>query len=317
MGWRLSKRLAPVIPAAAAAVRPFERAGVRLTYELQDRLTGNPPTRRLFAAAPPALDDLQRSLVEQLGADGIAVVPLGRLIPDAAVWQELMRDVAPFVAAAAARPAPGASGELERSKKNYLVRRYERGSELSLANPWLALGASPRLLDVVNSYLRMYAKCLYVDQWYTIPGGPESERISSQRWHRDFTDQYLVKVFIYLSDVDETAGPFEYIRGSAPGGPYGRLWPWRPLGDTYPPEDALFDAVPASAAMTCLGPAGTAIFCNTSGFHRGGYATRTSRLMAVYNYASAAALASLAERNFRLGERLPDSMSPAARFALT
>jgi hypothetical protein len=39
--------------------------------------------------------------------------------------------------------------------------------------------------------------------------------------------------------------------------------------------------------------------------------------MAVYNYASVAALASLAQRNFRLGERLPASLSPAARFALT
>jgi hypothetical protein len=39
--------------------------------------------------------------------------------------------------------------------------------------------------------------------------------------------------------------------------------------------------------------------------------------MAVYNYASPASLASLAQRNFRLAEpKLPDSLPPAARFAL-
>lgn len=315
MGWRLSKRLAPVLPLAAAAVRPFERAGVRATYELHDRVLGNPRSRRLFRAHEPALDDLQRRLVAQLQADGIAVVPLGDLMGDPGVVPRLQRDAAGFAEQAAARPAPGPG--LESSKKQFLVRRYELETPLALHDPWLALGLSPRILDVVNSYLRMFAKCLYVDQWFTRPGGPERARISSQRWHRDFTDKHLVKVFIYLSDVDETAGPFEYIPGSAPGGRYGQQWPWRPLGDTYPPEDALFSAVPASAAMTCTGPAGTAILCNTSGFHRGGFATLRPRMMAVYNYASAASLGALTRRNFRVDGPVPaGELSPAARFAL-
>src|SRR5919197_785324 len=50
-----------------------------------------------------------------------------------------------------------------------------------------------------------------------------------------------------------------------------RLWPWRPLGDNYPPEDEL-DAKVAGRSVRFTAPKGTLIFCNTSGFHRGGFA---------------------------------------------
>jgi hypothetical protein len=315
MGWRLSKRLAPVVPPAAALLRPLERTGVRLTYGLHDRLLENPRSRRLFDHHPPVLDAVQQRIVGQLTADGIAVLPFRELVGDPGLWPRLAADAAAFVASATATLDGGADrGHL---RKKHLVRRHPLGVELSLDEPWLGLGISTRILDVVNSYLRMYAKCLYVDQWYTAPGGPESERVASQRWHRDFTDKHLVKVFIYLNDVSDEGGPFEYIPGSVPGGRYGALWPWRPLGDTYPPEDSLFKAIPATAPVTCTGSAGTVIFCNTSGFHRGGYATGRPRAMAVYNYASPASLASLSKRNFKVpGADLRQTLPAAARFAL-
>ena len=145
----------------------------------------------------------------------------------------------------------------------------------------------------------------------------DSPAASSQLWHHDPEDLKLVKVFIYLGAVDEGAGPFQYIPGSAGNGPYSRDFPWRPLGDTYPPEDQLFHRVSPSSVVSCVGPAGTIIFCNTSGFHRGGFATTAPRTMAVYNYASPASLNSLARRNFRVAGPLPGSMTTAARFALT
>ena len=98
-----------------------------------------------------------------------------------------------------------------------------------------AARAQPRLLDVANAYLGMWSKLEYVDVWYTPParGG---ERVSSQRWHRDFNDRHLLKAFIYLVDVDEEAGPFEYVPRSAPGGELDHLWPWQPLGTTTRPR---------------------------------------------------------------------------------
>jgi len=58
------------------------------------------------------------------------------------------------------------------------------------------------------------------------------------------------------------------------------------------------------------------ILCNTSGFHRGGFATERPRILWRYNYSSPAALV-LTKRRFTIDQsRLPGELSPAARFAL-
>ena len=90
----------------------------------------------------------------------------------------------------------------------------------------------------------MWSKLEYVDVWYSVPQPAEAERISSQRWHRDYNDKHLLKVFCYLVDVDEHMGPFQYVPGSQPGGPYSHAWPWKPLGQNYPTEEELEALVP-------------------------------------------------------------------------
>ena len=92
----------------------------------------------------------------------------------------------------------------------------------------------------------MWSKLEYVDVWYSVPQPAEAERISSQRWHRDYNDKHLLKVFLYLVDVDDAMGPFQYVPGSQPGGPYADAWPWEPLGQNYPTEQELEALVPSS-----------------------------------------------------------------------
>ena len=72
-------------------------------------------------------------------------------------------------------------------------------------------------------------------------------------------------------------GPFQFVAGSQPGGPYADAWGWQPLGQNYPTEEELEARIPAQAVQTFTGPAGTLLFCNTAGFHRGGFST-TSRV---------------------------------------
>jgi Phytanoyl-CoA dioxygenase (PhyH) len=316
----LSKRLER-FGIAAAVASAVGRTGVRLTYRFYDHFAGNPESRRRFRADPPVLDAIQSDVVQRLTRDGLAVVPFARLFQEEGLWMKLSADTARFTAAMeqfvqARRVGKGAKAP--RNKKSYLLRRYTQGVELALDDPWFALGVSTRILDIVNTYLEMFAKFVDIDQWYTIPVAPEAARIASQRWHRDFDDRHLVKVFIYLSDVDAGAGPFEYIPGSTISGRYVRLWPWGPLSETYPPAEEFARLVPSQAAVSVQGPAGTMIFCNTSGFHRGGFATQKTRLMAIYRYASVASLKALTLRNFCLAdpERLND-LPAAVRYALT
>ncbi len=299
----------------------LERRGVVATYELHDRLLANRRSRRRLARRPPQLDELQRRLLGELERDGYGLVAFAELFPDPADWEAVEGQARQFVEEterALAGEAHGEAGQAlrRRAGKEFVVRKWSYGAELGLDDPWLRLCASRRMLDLANAYLGMWSKLEYLDVWYSVPQPKDAERVASQRWHRDYDDKHLLKAFLYLVDVDEETGPFEYVPGSARGGPYANEWPWRPLGDNYPSQEELAARVPAEAVKTFTAPKGTIIFCNTSGFHRGGFTTSKPRVLATVTYSSPASLASLTERNFTLRFGV-DSLDPETRYALT
>jgi hypothetical protein len=298
----------------------LERRGVVATYELHDRLLSNRASRRRYAHEPPALDETQQCIVDALRTDGYATAPLRELVPDEKLRSELEADAAEFVAETESALAEERSGGepsalRRRAGKEFLVRKYAWGVQLGLDDPWLRLGVHARLLDVANTYLEMWSKLEYVDVWYTPPADAD-ERRSSQRWHRDFNDRHLLKAFVYLVDVDEETGPFQYVARSAPGGELDALWPWRPLGDNYPPEDELERRIEGNA-VSFTAPKGTIIFCNTSGFHRGGFAKSKPRTLATFTWDSAASLKALSERNYTFVARNGVTLNASQRYALT
>ena len=142
----------------------------------------------------------------------------------------------------------------------------------------------------------------------------ERRRISSQRWHRDFNDKHLLKAFLYLVDVDEQMGPFRYVAGSQPGGPYADAWAWRPLGENYPTETELEDQ-PVIGGPQLRGAEGVLVFCNTCGFHGAGSRRRT-RGPRHCDLLVLASLASLTERSYRFAGSL-DELDGPTRFALS
>jgi hypothetical protein len=310
---RTKTRFAARVNHVASAL---ERRGVRATYKLHDRVLSNRKSRRSFSGARPELDDVQSRIVAELDADGYSLLSFSELFPGSDLWSEIEADATRFVAATEAALAGDREGLRVHAGKEFVVRLHSYGVELGLDDPWLRTCASSRMLDVANTYLGLWSKLEYLDVWYSVPQPEEAGRVASQRWHRDFNDRRLVKAFLYLVDVDEGAGPFQYVAGSAPDGPHGDVWPWRPLGENYPPEDEVERRVPANSARTFTGPKGTLLFCNTAGFHRGGFATTKPRVLATVTYSSPASLASLTDRSYRFTSRLED-LADAVRYALT
>ena len=308
------------------AVEQVNRFAARQSYRVHMQVISNPPSRRLFAEHAPALDDEQRDVVGGLEARGYSIVPLSRLLPnaDADLWKMLKGESERFVERVEAErqerlrrdAAKGRTKGL--GKGDYIIRLLGKDvPTLPADDPWLRLGVADRVLDVVNSYFGLWSKLTYVDVWYTPPAAPGVARVSSQRWHRDYNDERLVKVFIYLDDVNDDTGPLEYVPGSTLGGAYSNEWPWTPVGnDLYPPQDEFEQRIPQAARRRLTAPEGSMIFCNTSGFHRGGYVTgERPRVMAVYNYSSPASLAALTLRNFRVDVSRA-GVSEQAAFAL-
>ncbi|HEX4098131.1 MAG TPA: hypothetical protein VHX64_15510, partial [Caulobacteraceae bacterium] len=150
----------------------------------------------------------------------------------------------------------------------------------------------PRILEVVNGFYGLHARLVSANivQTRTDPA-PERKRRSSEGWHRDPEDTPMLKCFFYLNDVLELGhGPFQYIPSSRPGGQYERLLTRFGRGvydksyKTRPDWDQVEREVAPEDVVTMLGKAGTLFFCNTSGFHRGGFCTSQDRYMCANVY---------------------------------
>jgi hypothetical protein len=293
----------------------LERRGIRATYELHDRVLSNRKSRQLFAHEHPELDDIQRRIVSEVDEQGFSLVTFDDLF-SSELWSEIEEQRDTFVAETEADLAAGGENVRVRQGKEFVVRLHSYGAELGLDDPWFRACASRRMLDIANAYLRMWSKLEYVDEWYSVPQPAQAERISSQRWHRDFNDKHLLKAFLHLVDVDEGMGPFQYVAGSQPGGLYADAWAWRPLGQNYPTEEELEQRIQPSAVQSFTGPKASLLFCNTCGFHRGGLSTTKPRVLATVTYSSPASLASLTERSYRYTGSVED-LDETTRFALT
>lgn len=64
-------------------------------------------------------------------------------------------------------------------------------------------------------------------------------------------------------------------------------------------------------------PKGTLTFCDTSGFHRGGFARSKARVLAASTWDSPASLKALSERNYTYVQSNGAAVTEAQRYALT
>jgi hypothetical protein len=260
---------------------------------------------------------VQRQIVKDLSEQGIAFSSFDKLFADHERWKELVNAVDSF-----------SDGEKVRAgirdyqahfqnadRKEYVIKQYPKYATVSPNDVLLELGLDARMLDVVNSYLGLWAKLIHLDLWYTIPLAADRPAVASQCWHRDPEDEKLIKVFLYFSDVDEGAGPLQYVPGTFPGGPYENVWRKTSLlNATYPPAEEFESALPPSKWISCIGGPGTLVFCDTNGFHRGGFATRRERILATWTFVTPA---SLFPRRFKIdSSRSNSELSAAASFAL-
>lgn len=315
---RVTKALDPFW-AYRASRRQVLRFVRRARHHIQWWHLENPRARELFTTNKPRLNPSQQEAADQLSARGLAIVALDKLDPDADVWGRLRTVVDTFSRSDKVRQGIAdfrqtiAEGKFQNDV--YLIKLYPEGPTLELDNPLLQLGLSPSILDVVNSYLGLWAKLLYTDVWHSIPIDV-GHRIGSQRWHRDPEDRKIVKVYLYFGDVDKEAGAMEYVAGSTFGGPYESIAKWKVKGYHYLPEGEVERRVPPSAILSCVGPAGTAVFCDTSGIHRGNIATSRARILATWTFCTPAAISVSAQRRFTISPTSDDSrLSPAARYA--
>ncbi len=219
----------------------------------------------------PILDAVETAIVEQLDHDGICVTSLETLqIPRTAEFLETALQL-------------GERLQQQRSSDPdayQILASAEDFKGYPLLFEW---GLGDRFLKIVESYLGLAVAYDGVSGLLSMANGIERE---ARAWHCDREDRRMVKVCVYLNDVDETGGPFECMP------PHLNEW----LGQTVPSRYAditerqmqqWFTAAELAERVSCTGPKGTVIFVDTARFfHRGKPPTHCDRQALFFHYFS-------------------------------
>ena len=273
----------------------------------------NRRARAKLKSCTPPLDTTQRAALSGLRGDGLHKTTVEAFLQGTVDLSRLRTDAESLLQRPATR-AQIASRHSREGVKWYVVRAFGYRPHLPVPASFADLLLNERVLSVANSYLGVASRLKYLDVWHNFPVSEADPPIDSELWHRDNEDRRLVKLFVYLSDVDETAGPLTYIRGSQPGGPHGALFPSDPPSGSYPPKFELEKLIPDDRIATCTGEAGTMVWFDACGLHRGGRATQKGRTLLVATYASDAALDLMKYRLADAGQYA--RLSASARYAI-
>jgi hypothetical protein len=249
--------------------------------ELGWRYTFNLKPTLLYAIDRKSVGVEGRRILYDLNRDGIAKTSVSRLLEDTSSYDELVSTVERIEIDLsedldAARAQVDNSGEV--GSKTFMLELLGRYPTLDPQCVFARFALQPAILQIANAYFGMYTRLRYYNVWHTIASGSPARE--SQLWHRDREDYLILKMFLYLSDVDEGAGPFTYAKGTHPKGNRRQEAEYFLEGNVKRSTDEQMSAAAAPASwIKGIGPKGTIIFADTRGYHKGGLARERDRLM--------------------------------------
>jgi hypothetical protein len=216
----------------------------------------------------PAISTNDLILVETIKREGVAITSLDAL---SITSTEKMLQAAQNLMPKIPRNVCG-------DKRKYVVHAT---AEQMLANPEIFLwGLQERLLNIVEHYIGL--PVAYHGAYFRRDLANQVER-KSRLWHIDTEDRKILKIIVYLHNIDEDGGPFQYIPqyltdivAKSLKYKYG-----------YISEKRMRTALPPSYWKSCHGNAGTVIFAATASvFHRGKIPTKSDRFTIFFDYTS-------------------------------
>jgi hypothetical protein len=239
-------------------------------YALREKLEGIAywRRRRQYSRSRTAPAEFEQTIVEALRRSGGYVTSLEAL--GVAGTAEMMAAADDVFKAIADRAA---------GKGGFIVSAPQ--AEIDRHPALVRWGLDERLLDIVENYICMPVDYRGLTARRDIKGGA---RLETRLWHRDYEDHKIVKIIVYLNDVDRGGGAYEFI-------PRAHLPIWRvgPLAGRSGriDETAMGQVVPEAAWRTCGGPRGTVVFSDTcSVYHRGTIAHSGDRMALFFCYNS-------------------------------
>ncbi len=223
---------------------------------------------KMHIANLPLISVADKSIVETLNSEGVVITSLADLGISSAskmfqAAETLMHKIPQMVT----------------DNSNEFV--VHATSQQIMAHPEIFLwGVEQRLINIVENYLGL--PVAYHGAYFRRDIANQVEQ-QSRLWHLDKEDKKVLKIIVYLHDMDEDSGPFQYL----------------PISETesvahllkyhhgYIQDTTMQQVISPANYKSCLGPAGTVVFAATASvFHRGKLPVKSDRFAIFFDYTS-------------------------------
>jgi hypothetical protein len=221
----------------------------------------------------PTLNSMDSKIVDELTQTGICVTSLDSLaIPNT---------VKAFKAVAKIKERLKEIASLPINQNNSTI--YATANLLMSYPELFYWGLDERLLKIAERYLGV--PVAYDGILFTLSVADGTEH-GVRTWHRDVEDRRMVRVCIYLNDVDENGGPFQFMQSDT-NSRIANLEKGKTTSLYNKTPRKLSSPSTADGITTCTGSAGTVIFADTARhYHRGKPPTQSNRFAIFFTYFS-------------------------------
>lgn len=132
----------------------------------------------------------------------------------------------------------------------------------------------PTVLAAVSEHLGCKPTLSNVSMWWSLPGHANAEH--AEFFHRDVDDWLFIKLFIYITDVDEDAGPHVFVRGSHRINKLSKIARYS--------DEKVYESFGLDNVLFLTAKAGTSFLENTYGMHKGQLPKSRRRLLLQAQY---------------------------------
>ena len=220
-----------------------------------------------------ARNALTDEVVAALGSEGVYVTSIDRLLGAAApAWLDA-------IAAARALISDRVTGKRVHWHRSTASIDLAHGELLARLPALYLFGLDATLLSIAEQYLRVPVAY----HGAVLRHSPvDGRQVGPRRWHRDAEDFHVLRTVLYLSDVTEDGGPFEYV----PRGLQDQAS--RAIGRSgMCTDDRMAAKVPREQWKRCVGPAGTIVIADSAQvFHHESLQRGSARSVVMIGHAS-------------------------------
>jgi hypothetical protein len=216
----------------------------------------------------PVLSTTDLTLVETLKREGVATTSLEALaIPSTLKMFDIAKVLMPKI-----------PGSVSGDKNEYVV--HATPGQM-VENPEIFLwGLEKRILNIAENYFGL--PVAYHGAYYRRDIANLVEH-KSRLWHIDTEERQVLKVIIYLTNVSEDGGPFQYI----PQPTTVQIARKLKYKCGYIQDKNMAEVLSPSNYRSCTGISGTVVFAATGSiFHRGKKPVTSDRFAVFFDYTS-------------------------------